>query len=249
MREDEDEMSKKDMRHKSIKSSSVLVQLYQNRKVSTKVDNMLDEGKTYDYIIEFCKEHGLSISKASLTNYKKKREESLETGVPLLQLLDKRAKDNVTYIKDREVESLTKEPKKDNQASSSPAQVHDISKVDKVYSDIEFLDEIIQKSRKGVKQFDVLDTPLGMKAVELKAKITGNQLNGLTIAGLRELKLRQQAKESALIEVVMKYVPEEQQDQLFADLEQAEADFFENLDLTAEEQRISQAIRASGIDL
>jgi len=239
---------KKDMKKKSMSSSSVLVQLYQNRKVSTKVDNMLDEGKTYDYIIEFCKEHGLSISKASLTNYKKKREESLETGVPLLQLLDKRAKDNVTYIKDREVESLTKEPKQEK-TSSSQAQVHDISKVDKVYSDIEFLDEIIQKSRKGVKQFDVLDTPLGMKAVELKAKITGNQLNGLTIAGLRELKLRQQAKESALIEVVMKYVPEEQQDQLFADLEQAEADFFENLDLTAEEQRISQAIRASGIDL
>jgi len=239
---------KKDMKKKNMSSSSVLVQLYQNRKVSTKVDNMLDEGKTYDYIIEFCKEHGLSISKASLTNYKKKREESLETGVPLLQLLDKRAKDNVTYIKDREVESLTKEPKQEK-TSSSQAQVHDISKVDKVYSDIEFLDEIIQKSRKGVKQFDVLDTPLGMKAVELKAKITGNQLNGLTIAGLRELKLRQQAKESALIEVVMKYVPEEQQDQLFADLEQAEADFFENLDLTAEEQRISQAIRASGIDL
>lgn len=239
---------KKDMKKKSMSSSSVLVQLYQNRKVATKVDNMLDEGKTYDYIIEFCKEQGLSISKASLTNYKKKREESVETGVPLLQLLDKRAKDNVTYIKDREVESLTKEPKQEK-TSSSQAQVHDISKVDKVYSDIEFLDEIIQKSRKGVKQFDVLDTPLGMKAVELKAKITGNQLNGLTIAGLRELKLRQQAKESALIEVVMKYVPEEQQDQLFADLEQAEADFFENLDLTAEEQRISQAIRASGIDL
>ncbi|MCB5367030.1 hypothetical protein LIP24_10335 [Collinsella aerofaciens] len=34
---------------KSLSSSSVLVQLYNNRKLATKVDNMLDEGQTYDY--------------------------------------------------------------------------------------------------------------------------------------------------------------------------------------------------------
>jgi len=57
---------------KTLNTGSVLVQLYKDKKLCTKVDNMLDEGKTYDYIIEFCKEQGLSISKASLTNYKRK---------------------------------------------------------------------------------------------------------------------------------------------------------------------------------
>lgn len=61
-----------------------------------------------------------------------------------------------------------------------------------------------------------------MKAIELKAKITNNQLNGLSIAGLRELKLRQQARASALMEVIMKYVPEEQHDSLFEDMDAAE---------------------------
>jgi hypothetical protein len=235
---------------KKLGSSSVLVQLYNNRKLATKVDNMLDEGQTYDYIIEFCKENGLSISKASLTNYKKKREESVATGVPLLQLLDKRAKDNVTYITNKEVEAFKK--KKESQTPSVEthvATVTSLSKVDKVFNDLEFLDMVIQKGMKGLKEFDVVDTPLAMKAIELRAKITNNQLSGLSIAGLRELKLRQQARESAMMEVIMKYVSEDKHDELFADMDEAEGRFYENLDLTEEDRRITNALKQSGIDL
>jgi hypothetical protein len=243
-------MAKKDMRKKSISSSSVLVQLYNNRKVCTKVDNMLDEGQTYDYIIEFCKENGITISKASLTNYKKKREEAIETGTPLLQLLDKRAKDNVTYIKSKEVDTLSGNTKgSDSSNNGQGATVHDISKVGQVYNDIELLDEIIAKGAKGLRAFDVVDTPLAMKAIELKAKITGNQLNGLSVAGLRELKMRMLGKESAMTEVIMKYVPAEHHDALFEDLRAAEEEFYENLDLTEEEKRITSALRLSGADL
>ena len=236
---------------KNLSSSSVLVQLYNNRKLATKVDNMLDEGQTYDYIIEFCKENGLSISKASLTNYKKKREEAIDTGKPLLQLLDKRAKDNVTYITQKEVDTFQKKKKESapNHVEISLATITDINKVDKVFNDIEFLDEIINKGMKGLKAFDVVDTPLAMKAVELRAKITNNQLSGLSIAGLRELKLRNQARESALMEVIMKYVPEDKHDDLFSDMDEAEQRFYENLDLTEEDRRITNALKQSGIDL
>jgi hypothetical protein len=243
---------KKDIKKKNLSSSSVLVQLYNNRKLATKVDNMLDEGQTYDYIIEFCKENGLSISKASLTNYKKKREEAIETGKPLLQLLDKRAKDNVTYITNKKVEDFKKRKTDDSDEemkSQSVAPVHDLSKVENVYHDLEFLDEVIRKGMKGLKSFDVVDTPLAMKAIELRAKITNNQLSGLSIAGLREIKLRQQARESALMEVIMKYVPEDQHDSLFADMDEAEQNFYENLDLTEEDKRITNALKTSGIDL
>lgn len=236
------------MSNKDMKSSSVLVQLYNNRKLCTKVDNMLDEGQTYDYIIEFCKENGLDISKASLTNYKKKRQEAIETGKPLLQLLDKRAKDNVTYITDKEVTAFKKKKDKEDQPELT-VHVTNWNKLDNVYSDLEFLDEIINKGMKGLRAFDVVDTPLALKAVELRAKITNNQLNGLTIAGLRELRLKSQARESALTEVVMKYVPEELHDQLFQDLDEAEQKFYENLDLTEEDRRITKAIKDSGFSL
>lgn len=243
---------KKDIKKKPLSSSSVLVQLYNNRKLATKVDNMLDEGQTYDYIIEFCKEGGLSISKASLTNYKKKREEAITTGKPLLQLLDKRAKDNVTYITDKDTEKFRKKREqqaKDAEIEQRSSGITNLNKVDNVYHDLELLDEVISKGMKGLRQFDVVDTPLAMKAIELKAKLTNNQLSGLSIAGLRELKMRQQARESAMMEVIMKYVAEDKHDDLFADMDDAEKRFFENLDLTEEDRRISEALRTSGIDL
>ncbi|AHJ87174.1 hypothetical protein BCP8-2_136 [Bacillus phage BCP8-2] len=225
----------------------MLVQLYKNKKLCTKVDNMLDEGLTYDYIIEFCKDNDFSISKASLTNYKKKREEAIETGTPLLQLLDKRAKDNVTYISDKQVNEFWKNPEDGSEEAKAMATVTDMTKVGNVYNDLEFLDEVISKGKKGLNAFDVVDTPLAMKAIELKAKITNNQLSGLSIAGLREIKLRQAAKETAMMQVIMAYVPEDKHDQLFEDLEIAEKEFYENLDLTEEDKRISRAIAASGV--
>lgn len=242
---------KKNLKRKTITSSSVLVQLYNNRRVATKVENMLDEGQTYDYIIDFCKDNGLDISKASLTNYKQKREEAVRTGVPLLQLLDRRTKDNVTYLTERgadKVNNTTKNEEDSNKGNTNNVHpIGSLNKVENVYNDLEFLDEVISKGMKGLKAFDVVDTPLAMKAIELRAKITNNQLSGLSIAGLREIHMRIQARESALTEVIMKYVPEDQQDQLFDDMEKAEAEFYENLDLTEEDRRISKAMEQSGL--
>lgn len=226
---------------KTLNSGSVLVQLYKNKKLVTKVDNLLDEGKTYDYIISFCQDNGLSISKASLTNYKKKREESIETGVPLLQLLDKRSKDNVTYISEKRVEMFNEQEKE----SYNP--IGAIDKVEKVFNDIEFLDEVIHKGFKGLASFDIVDIPLAMKAMEIKAKITNNALGGLSVSALKEMAIKVRCKESALTEVVMKYVPVEQHEQLFEDLAAAEQEFYDNLDLTEMDRKTREAMQAFGL--
>ncbi|USL89350.1 hypothetical protein vBBceHLY2_00074 [Bacillus phage vB_BceH_LY2] len=226
---------------KQLNTGSVLVQLYKDKKLCVKVDNLLDEGKTYEYIVSFCRDKGLNISKASLTNYKKKREESIETGVPLLNLLDKRAKDNITYISEKRVEMFNEQEK----ASYNP--VGAIDKVEKVFNDIEVLDEIIQKGAKGLSAFDIVDLPLAMKAMELKAKITNNALGGLSVSALKEMAVKTRARESAITEVVMKYVPVEQHEQLFADLEQAEQEFYDNLDLTEMDKKTKEALQSLGI--
>jgi hypothetical protein len=231
---------------KNVTSTSVLVQLYHNRKLVTKVDNMLDEGKPYDYIMEFCKENGLDISKASITNYKKKREEAISTGKDLLPLLDKRAKSNVTHISDKKRTpiDMTAEHNKvkgDGDGGEPPERT--------LYSDLEFLEEVIAKGRKGLQYFEVVDTPLAMKAVEMKAKITNNELRGLSLAGLREIRLRQAAREAALQEVMEEYIPEDKVEEALDRMVEAEEEFFRNLDLTEEDRRITQALRDAGIDL
>lgn len=230
------------MAKKDLNNSSVLLNLYHNKLLVSKVDEALDEGKTYDYIIEFCKEKfDFDINKSALTRYKEKRRESIETGVDLESLLDKRRKSGkIIDIKSKEVVP----------EAGSPASVDkSFESKETIYNDVEVLDEVIMKGFAGLKYVDAVEPTLAMKAIEVKAKITGNQLQGVSLAGLRELRLRQSAKEQAMTEVILKFIPEEQHTEVFEEIERAEKEFYENLELSAEDRRITQALTASGFDL
>lgn len=230
------------MAKKDLNNSSVLLNLYHNKLLVSKVDEALDEGKTYDYIIEFCKEKfDFDINKSALTRYKEKRRESIEKGVDLESLLDKRRKSGkIIDIKSKEVVT----------EAGSPASVDkSFESKETIYNDVEVLDEVIMKGFAGLKYVDAVEPTLAMKAIEVKAKITGNQLQGVSLAGLRELRLRQSAKEQAMTEVILKFIPEEQHTEVFEEIERAEKEFYENLELSAEDRRITQALTASGFDL
>lgn len=228
------------MAKKEVNNSSVLLNLYNNKLLVSKVDEALDEGKPYDFIIAFCKEKfDFEINKPALSRYKEKRRESLETGVDLESLLDKRRKSGkIIDIKSKEVTSL-------------PNETYDntFGQVEQIYNDVEVLDTIIQKGFNSLKEVDYVEAPLAMKAIEVKAKITANQFQGLSLTGLRELRLRQSAKEQAMTEIILQFIPEEQHEEVFNAIESAEKEFYENLDLTEEDQRITKALQASGMDI
>lgn len=228
------------MAKKEVNNSSVLLNLYNNKLLVSKVDEALDEGKPYDFIIAFCKEKfDFEINKPALSRYKEKRRESLETGVDLESLLDKRRKSGkIIDIKSKEVTPL-------------PNETYDntFGQVEQIYNDVEVLDTIIQKGFNSLKEVDYVEAPLAMKAIEVKAKITANQFQGLSLTGLRELRLRQSAKEQAMTEIILQFIPEEQHEEVFNAIESAEKEFYENLDLTEEDQRITKALQASGMDI
>lgn len=226
------------MAKKTLNSSSVLLNLYRNKKLVSKVDLALDEGKTYDYIIAFCKEKfNFEINKSALTRYKEKRREAIETGQDLESLLDKRRKaGKIIDIQTKEV------------TSAEPMDRVDmtIGSVETLYNDVEMLDYVIQKGYAGIKQFPAIEPQLAMKAIEIKAKITGNQLQGVSLAGLRELRLRQTAKEQAMKAIILQFIPEDQHDKVYDAIEQAEQDFYANLDLKEEDRRLTKALADSG---
>lgn len=228
------------MAKKEVNNSSVLLNLYNNKLLVSKVDEALDEGRPYDFIIAFCKEKfDFEINKPALSRYKEKRRESLETGVDLESLLDKRRKSGkIIDIKSKEVTPL-------------PNETYDntFGQVEQIYNDVEVLDTIIQKGFNSLKEVDYVEAPLAMKAIEVKAKITANQFQGLSLTGLRELRLRQSAKEQAMTEIILQFIPEEQHEEVFNAIESAEKEFYENLDLTEEDQRITKALQASGMDI
>ena len=136
-------------------------------------------------------------------------------------------------------------PLPSNQASYDKA----FNAVEQIYNDVEVLDTIIQKGFASLKEVDYVEAPLAMKAIEVKAKVTGNQLQGLSLVGLRELRLRQSAKEQAMTEIILRFIPEEQHADVYQAIEDAETEFYENLDLTEENARITSALENAGMNI
>lgn len=225
---------------KEMGTSSVLMQLYQNKLLCSKVDEALDEGVTYDEIVELCATYELEISSASLTRYKEKRRESIETGVPIESLLDKRKKTgNIIDIKDKKVRAID-----ERQASFD----NTFDQVETVYNDLQVLDDVIQKGYNGLQWTETIEAPIMLRAIELKAKLTNNSMQGLSLVGLRELKLRVSARTSAMTEVLLRYIPEEKHEEVLKAIEECEAEYYANLDLSEEDKRISDGLKQAGLD-
>lgn len=225
---------------KEMGTSSVLMQLYQNKLLCSKVDEALDEGVTYEEIVELCASYDLDLSTASLTRYKDKRRESIETGVPIESLLDKRKKTgNVIDIKAKKVKPID-----ERQASFDDT----FDQVETVYNDLQLLDSVIQKGYNGLKYTETIELPVVLRAIEIKAKLTNNSMQGLSLVGLRELKLRVLAKESAMTEVLLQYVPEEKHEEILKAIEECEAEYYANLDLSDEDKRITDGLKQAGLD-
>lgn len=229
---------------KDMKQGSILLQLHDNKLLSSKVDEALDSGETYDYIIELCAEYDLEISKASVSRYKTKREEAIKEGVPLGEVLDLRKKSgNVIDIENKKTDNVGAKGK-----SGADRYDETFKNIDTVFNDIQVLDDVIQKMANGLLYTEVVEVPLGIRAIEAKAKITNNAMGGLSLIGLRELKLRASAKTEAMLAVILTYIPEDQHEEVLKAIEIKEQEYYENLDLTEESKRITSALDSAGID-
>ena len=225
------------------KKKSILVQLYENKLLRSKVDNALDEGIPYDDIIELCEAYDFEITRPTLSRYKKKREEAIENGWDLGEYIDKRRKTNISSIEDKEVEILKNE---DNNLSPFEKSM---KHTQTIYDDIQVLDGIIQKGAKGLEFVDTLDPALMIRAIETKDKITGNQLRGLSLVGIRELQLKQTAKDTAMTEVLLEFVPEDKHEEVLNRLEELEKEFYQNLDLDEEDKKLKDALDRVGYQI
>lgn len=223
---------KKDMkREQKPKTKSVLQPLYDNKVLRVKVDEALDNEVPYEKIIGLCAQYGVNLSKPSLTRYKVKRNEAKENGVDLGELVDKRAKDEYADIEDKQV-------------------VEETGDVKPIINDLQVLDLIIDKTFEGVsKSKGYPSLKDGLKAMELRAKLTDNKYHGMTVQGFNEMKIRKEAQIQAITEAMLKFVPEDKQEEAMASMKKAEEDFYTTLNLTESEKRIKDQLKDSGIDM
>lgn len=230
-------------KEKDSKKQNVLQRLYNNRKLRSKVDNALDEGRTYSYIIELCSEYDFEISSPTLTRYKNKRNEAIEKGIDLEDLIDKRTKTgDIVYLDSKESESTQDKDTEFVGGGNGGGR-------DKLMSNAQFLQKIIDKANNTVDELDLVDLPMGIKAIETLEKITGGQTQGVSMHAIKELKLRQVAKENAMIEVMMEYIPKEDRDTILKAIEEKEKEFYRDMDLTKEGQDLMDALDGTDFNL
>lgn len=245
-------MAKK-MKRARGKRPSVLLDLYDNALLRTKVDSALDIGTTYADIIRVANSYGVSISAASLSRYSDARKESIRTGVALRKLLDGSTAKKIENLKGKEVDTApitggdavkprTPAPLADNEVEHA--------EVTKYISDYDVLDTIIQR---GLESVVTLDAPVApkdlLKAIEVKAKLSNNANAGLSIEGLQELRVRTVARDNAVAQALLKFVPEEKQAEAMEYISKAEEDMLKNMDVSPQGRQILRALKDGGIKL
>ena len=229
---------------------SVIEQIYnyQNGLLGSKVNRMVDDNETLSDIRDFIitmTDGKIQPSIGTISNYKTKLEQSRKEGKDMGELVDKRRKrgDNIVDIKAKEHSSLV-----ETQDKTGEAEVY-APKEERLVPTTQVLLKIIAIGSATLDDINAIDTPTLIKAIKTYSDITGASNGGLMLSGLQQIALQQKAYESALGEVVAKYIPEEEQDKAWADLELAEQQFYDDLDITKEGQAVKETMDKLGISL
>ena len=279
------------------KEPSILLSLYDNALLRTKVDSALDMKQGYAEIVKICEKYNLNISIATISRYASARKESIRTGVKLRRLLDGSTKAAVDRLKskekvakeerildnmmgrpaqtpsealddtdsgtddtdsdtddtDSETDEAEYELAKEALEEESQAQAKDnglTGTVTKYVSDGQVLDTIIAQGMQSIVMGDAPIAPKDLlKAIEVKAKLTNNANQGLSLEGLQELRVHVMARDNAVAQALMKYVPEDKQAEALTSIDEAEQEMLKNMDVTAQGKEILKALHAGGIKL
>lgn len=229
---------------------SVLEQIYtyHNGLLRAKVHRMIDDNETLsdmrDFIITFT-DGEIQPSIGTINNYKAKLATARKENKDLGELLDKRKKngDNILDIKAKEHNSLME---KDNQVEESAIYE---PREDRLISTTQVLEKMIAIGNATLGDIEHIDPNTLIRVIKTYSDITGAANGGLMLSGLQQIALQQKAYESALGEVIAKYIPEDQQDKAWADLELAEQQFYDDLDITKEGREVKETMDKLGITL
>lgn len=213
------------------KKRYTIEQLYNDKLLASKVNTMLeDPDYTLNDIVEFCGEQGFEISKSSLSRYSTKRKESIETGEDLGDLVRDGREKNGTIV------SINRN-KNDEQSTSGY-----LDNDKKVVNVIEALDKMIDKGSKGIDYLDSIPNNDWFKAIDLKYKITGGKDQGFTTTGLNEILLNFQIRSDIMLEIIAQYIPEEEHEKIFKEIDDKVDEYYRDLDLTKEQEDINKYI-------
>lgn len=226
---------------------TTLVEMYNDKLFISKVNALLDQKQTLQYIADFAKSYNYDVSLNTIRNYRDKRQESIENNIPLDELIDKRRKStNILSLGGKEVLPEDSQTGAGN-ITLTPEAFEEAQGNKKLISVTQVLEEMIQKGYNTMNQTEIIDPQLTLKAVDAYHRITGGTSGGLTLQGLQEIRMQQKAMETATAEVIMEYIPEALHEEVLAKMEEKQQAFYDNLDISGEGRRVREALEKAGI--
>lgn len=199
------------------KKQSKLLTIYDNIVLREKVAAALDKEIDYQSIADMCKKYGIEVSPASISRYAQKRKEAIKNDQDLRELLDTDTERTIISIKKKQVDK--------------PEPIEPEFVQNKQVSYETMLDEIIQKA---FRQYMQEDEPIPIKEftkmIKLITQINGNNNHGLTEEGLQQLRIFRHAQNNAVIQIILKYIPEEKREQVLKEIKEAEETEYRKLD-------------------
>lgn len=169
------------------------------------VNEMIMSGVSPRQVSNWCKENGFDISHPKLYEYRDMLREAVNKQITVEQMLGITGQNRNPIL----LQSLGITPVKEI-----------------VKSELDVLDGIIQLGFNTLKSNPSIRMGDAMKAIELKNKITGGSHGGLTNFGLEQLRELEQAKFTAILEVVLQYLPEDKHEEVYEAMAEAEHRFY-----------------------
>lgn len=205
------------------------------------VNRMIDINATIKSIKDYLDKQGFNISISYLSKYRKIR-----------QAYSAEENNLEDFIKKAPVKKLIEDQEKEIQSGSQ---------VNKLKSDLEFLDMVIQSGsdqlKTLIKENDYLITIDNVfDAIKLKDKITDGALAGLTQFGIKNLQEITEKKYMQLLQSMFKHVPDSEKQKVLSELEEVEEDYYKGTDYYEEylrnigktEKEIQKKLKEVGAD-
>lgn len=221
-----------------------LKKLVENQLLFSKVTNLLEQQKPYDYILTFLQTKGYKLAKGSLTNLKKKMQEAQDLGIPVKDIMDKREKKSIDDIPSNKIIGFTGKAK----PVKKEAKEVKVEKVP-VYSTEQVLETIINKGMHSIQSMDFVDPKTLLTAINLYNHSFGDKTRGLTTEALKQYQLINQATMSAYQEVFLRYVPKDKQEEALKEMDQRSQEILNQMGATKKGRELLKQLHMADLDI
>lgn len=188
------------------------------------VYRMIEDNISPNQINKYINDHGFKLSVPATYTFVKNYKSGIVQQAHARQIkeIDKKIKDKGIKNNKQEMRST---PKEQIEYPEPPEHEQRASK--KMKNDIELLDSIIQLGMDTISQMEALSPQVAISAIRLKSELTdGDMTSGY---GIESIRLREQAREQAMLMCIQRYVDPSKWDELLDMLEAETKKFYESM--------------------